>query len=104
MGDICGFPDRGRQADCKDDLKRLVSGAKHDANEFVRKQGQKLERYLDLLGAGQISKEEFELWVKDLKTLTELRALELEVAAKASTQRLVAGITDLVINGLMKVV
>jgi len=88
----------------KDEMKSLVSGAKYDANEFVRTQGQKLERYLNLLGAGQISKEEFELWVQDLKRLTEMQASELEVLAKASAQRLVAGITDLVINGLMKVV
>ncbi len=88
----------------KNNMKSLVSVAKHDANEFVRKQGQKLERYLNLLGAGQISREEFELLVKDLQTLTEMRALELEVSAKAGAQRLVAGINDLVINGLMKVV
>lgn len=88
----------------KDEMKSLVSVAKGDANKFIRSQGQKLERYLNLLGAGQISNEEFELLVKDLKTLTEMRALELDVAAKASAQRLAAGITDLVINGLMKVV
>lgn len=88
----------------KDEMKSLVSVAKGDVNTFIRSQGQKLERYLNLLGAGQISKEEFELLVKDLKTLTEMRALELEVAAKASAQRLAAGITDLMINGLMKVV
>ncbi len=88
----------------KNEMKSLVSVAKGDANKFIRSQGQKLERYLNLLGAGQISKEEFELLVKDLKTLTEMQALELDVAAKASAQRLAAGITDLMINGLMKVV
>lgn len=88
----------------KEEMKSLVRNAKFDANEFVRKQGQKLERYLNLLGAGEISKEEFGALVKDLKTLTEMRAVELDVAAKAGAERLAAGITDLVINGLMKVV
>ncbi|MBI3989503.1 MAG: hypothetical protein HY347_07785 [candidate division NC10 bacterium] len=88
----------------KDELKILISLSKEDANDFIRSQGEKLERYLDLLAAGQITKEEFELLVKDLKDLTEMRALELQVAAKASAQRLVAGVTKLIIEGLLKLV
>jgi hypothetical protein len=70
----------------------------------VKEQGGKLERYLNQLAAGQITKEEFELLVKDLKDLTEMRALELQVAAKASAQRLVAGTTKLIIEGLAKLI
>lgn len=88
----------------KDELKALIGFAKDDGNEFVQSQGQKLERYLNQLAGGEISKQEFELLVQDLKALTEMRALEMQVAAKASAQRLVAGVTKLVINGLMKAV
>lgn len=88
----------------KEELNTLISLAKGDANEFIRNQGEKLERYLTQLAAGEITKEEFELLVKDLKDLTEMKALELQVAAKASAQRLVAGITKLIIEGLLKAV
>lgn len=88
----------------KDELKNLISGAKGDANDFVRSQGEKLERYLNQLATGQITTEEFEQLVKDLKQLTELESLKLQVAAKASAQRLVAGISKLVIEGLIKLI
>jgi hypothetical protein len=88
----------------KQELKSLLVLAKGEANDFVRGQGEKLERYLNQLAAGQITKDEFAILVKDLRNLTEMRALELEVAAKASAQRLVAGITKLVIEGLLKLI
>lgn len=88
----------------KDELKTLISSTKRDANDFVRTQGEKLERYLNQLAAGQITKDEFEQSVKDLKQLTELEALRLQVAAKASAQRLVTGISELIINGLLKLI
>lgn len=88
----------------KDELKSLLLTTKADANVFIKSQGEKLERYLNQLAAGQITKEEFEQSVKDLKQLTELEALRLQVAAKASAQRLVAGISKLIIEGLLKLI
>ncbi len=85
----------------KDELKHLLTFAKEDANDFIRGQGTKLERYLNELALGQITPEQFETLVKDLKSLTEMRALEMQVAAKASAQRLIVGITTLVIQGLV---
>lgn len=85
----------------KDELKRLVANAKADANAFIRKQGVKMERYLNQLAAGEISKEEFEGNMEDLRTLTEMQSLKMKVAAKASAQRLCEGIEEVVLNGLM---
>ena len=85
----------------KDELKNLLTFAKEDANDFIRSQGTKLERYLNELALGQITPEQFEILVKDLKSLTEMRALEMQVAAKASAQRLIVGITSLIIEGLL---
>ncbi|MCG3115020.1 MAG: hypothetical protein LLH30_05010 [Candidatus Manganitrophus sp. SA1] len=86
----------------KDELKRLVANAKTDADAFIRKQGVKMERYLNQLAAGEISKEEFEGNMQDLRTLTEMQSLKMKVAAKASAQRLCKGIEEVVLNGLMK--
>lgn len=56
------------------------------------------------MATGQMTKEQFGALVNDLKGLTEMKALELQVAAKASAQRLVAGITKLIIDGLIKLI
>lgn len=88
----------------KEELKNLISFAKGDANEFIKSQGEKLERYLNELATAQITKDKFKGLVQDLKDLTEEKALELEVAAKASTQRLAEGITRLIIEGLLKLI
>ncbi len=88
----------------KGELTELVSSSKADANAFVHRQGEKLERYLNQLAAGEITRADFEVLVKDLKDLTELEALKMQVAAKASAQRLAAGIGDLVLNGLLKLI
>lgn len=86
----------------KAELKALVSGAKTDSDEFIKKQGVKLERYLNQLALGEITPEEFKGYVADLRTLTEIQSLKMQVAAKASAQRLCQGIEDMILNGLVR--
>ncbi|MBI3811105.1 MAG: hypothetical protein HY283_02710 [Nitrospirae bacterium] len=86
----------------KGELKTLVSLAKIDSDEFVKKQGVKLERYLNQLALGEITPEEFKGYVADLQTLTGIQSLKMQVAAKASAQRLCKGIEDIILNGLMR--
>lgn len=88
----------------KDELKNLVNTAKTDSDAFIKSQGQQLELYLSQLAAGQITKDQFEEYILDMKDLTEMEALKMSVAAKASAQRLVDGITNLVINGLLTLI
>lgn len=88
----------------KTELSGLITNAKADSEAFIRRQGEKLELYLNELANGQITKEQFEGYVSDIRDLTEMQALKMSVAAKASAQRLVEGITDLVINGLMAMI
>lgn len=88
----------------KSELIGLVTLAKADADEFVRKQAKKLEKYLDQLAAGEITKEDFVHNMKNLQRLNELQALKLSVAAKASAQRLTEGIQNLILDGLLKLV
>ena len=86
----------------KSELKALVSLAKSDSDEFIKKQGVKLERYLNQLALGQITPEQFKGYIEDLHKLTEMQALKMQVAAKASAQRLCKGIEDMILNGLMR--
>lgn len=76
--------------------------AKADSNEFIKRQGVKLERYLNQLALGEISPEEFKGYIEDIRRLTEMEALKMQVAAKASAQRLCWGIEKTILNGLMR--
>ena len=86
----------------KEELKNLVFEAKSDTDLFIRDQGWKMEKYLTQLAAGEITKEQFKGNIEDLKDLVEMRQLELSVAAKASAQRIIRGISKLMIEGLLK--
>lgn len=94
--------DSGKLA--KDELKKLIMLAKSDSQAFIKKQGEKLERYLNQLASGEITKEQFKGYVEDIRDLTEMEKLKMSVAAKASAQRLADGIASLVIDGLLALV
>ena len=86
----------------KDELKKLVNEAKSDPDKFIRDKGRKMEKYLTQLAVGEITKEQFKGNIEDLKDLVEMKQLELSVAAKVSAQRIVADISRLMVDGLVK--
>ena len=88
----------------KTELRDLITMAKDDSKEFIQRQGEKLELYLNQLADGAITKEQFEGYVTDIKDLTKMQSLKMTVAGKASAQRIVKGITKLVINGLLAMI
>lgn len=88
----------------KGELRTLITTAKDDSQAFIQRQGEKLELYLNQLAEGSITKEQFEGYVTDIKDLTRMQSLKMSVAGKASAQRIVKGITKLVINGLMAMI
>ena len=88
----------------KTELSGLIKNAKGDSDAFIKRQGEKLELYLNQLANGQITKEQFQGYVCDIRDLTEMHALKMSVAGKASAQRLVDGVIKLVINGLIAMV
>lgn len=88
----------------KDELKDLLLTSLDDSNEFVKKQALKMEQYLNQLALGEISKEEFEGYLRDIESLTRLQAAEMEVAAKARAQRLADGIQNLILNKFLNLI
>lgn len=88
----------------KSELIGLVTSTKTDADEFVRKQAEKVERYLNQLALGDITKEDFVQNMKNIQKLNEMQALKLSVAAKASAQRLTLGIQSLILDNLLKLI
>jgi hypothetical protein len=86
----------------KDELKELIISAKKDKSEFVRLQAVNVEHWTVMLAAGEVTPAGFKRLVTKMDILTELETIELDVAAKASAQRLADGIQKHIIDGLCK--
>ncbi len=86
----------------KEELKTLISSAKNDKSEFVRLQAENIERWTVQLAAGEITPMGYKKLVSKMDVLTKLEEIKLEVAEKASAQRLAEGIKTYVLDGLCK--
>ncbi|MGQ0810458.1 MAG: hypothetical protein ACT4OO_04450 [Nitrospiraceae bacterium] len=88
----------------KEEFRSLILFAKEDQQVFIRRQGEKLELYLNQLAEGAITKEQFEGYVIDIRDLTRMQSRKMTVAGKASAQRIIKGLTKLALKGLMAIV
>jgi hypothetical protein len=98
---IDGFKDETSML-AKEEFKELILSARNDESEFVRLQAVNLEHWIVMLAAGQVTPAGFKMLVANMDVLTELETIKLDVAAKASAQRLAEGIQKYVIDGLCK--
>lgn len=98
---IDGFSDETSML-AKDELEELIISAKNDKSEFVRVQAENIERWTVQLAAGDLTPAGFKKLVSKMDVLTKLETIKLEVAAKASAQRLADGIQKHIIDGLCK--
>ena len=96
LGDAVSF--------AKEDLEDLIKKAKADSSEFIKNQGKSLERYIAALAKGDISKEEFEDLVKGLASLHKIEYHRLSAEVKARAQELSNKVTELVVDGLVKMI
>jgi hypothetical protein len=102
-GFIDGIVDEGKTL-AKKELKQLVSDAKKDQSDFVRLQAENLERWTVMLAEGDLTSKGYKKLVQKMEVLTQLEVIKLKVSAKASAQRLAAGIQTLVIDSLFALI
>ena len=100
---IDGFDDKASPL-AKAELKNLIITAKKDESEFVRMQAENVERWTEMLAAGELTPMGFKKQVASLDVLSKLETIKLEAAAKASAQRLADGIQRHIIEGLCKLI
>lgn len=86
----------------KDELIALIRDAKKDKDDFLRRQGQKMELYLTQLAEKKITKREFEGYVVNIRDLVRLQARKMRVRARARTQRLAKNIQQLILDSLLR--
>jgi hypothetical protein len=88
----------------KEELKAIVASAKKDKSDFVRLQAENLERWTVMLADNQLTPMGYKLLVRKMEVLTQLEVIKLKVEAKASAQRLAAGIQELVVKSLFALI
>jgi hypothetical protein len=88
----------------REELKALVKDAKEDNRLFIKHMGELTEEFIKLRALNQIDNSEFEELMKDVVNLNKMQFQKLSVAAKARAQRIADGLTDLVLNSLLKLI
>ena len=86
----------------KEELKELIDGAKKDRDAFIKRQGEKLELYLQQLAEKKITKRQFKGYILDIIDLTRIQARKMKVRAKARAQKLAKRIKRLIIDSLFE--
>jgi hypothetical protein len=87
--------------------QQLVDGFEEEAltdmNTFLKKSGKDLQRWTELLAAGEITKEDFADLVQAQKALAELHELTRTGIIRAELERFRTGLIRLLIDSAMKV-
>jgi hypothetical protein len=95
----------GLKGDLANNVKREIAGligwAKSDSEDFINKQGRKVEKYLDQLALGEITPEQLEGYMHDIVLLTEMQKSKMKVAEQASAQRLIDGIKNHILDRMI---
>jgi len=87
-----------------DSLKDLINRAKKDRAGFIKKQGERLEKYIKQLANKKLTKSEFKDLLEDLISLEKIEFHKLSAKAKIRAEEIVNEITKIVINGLLKLI
>lgn len=82
----------------------FVGGLKDRTDAFSKDQHDKLQKILLQLSTQQITKQQFQDAIADMKTEADMEMTLEKVETKASAQRVSEGLQKLVINGLIKAI
>lgn len=88
----------------KDELVHLVKEAKSDGKVFIKHIGELTEEFVKMRALGQINNDEFKELMEDLLDLNKMQYLKLSASAKVRAERIINGISEMVIKGLLAVI
>ena len=84
-----------------DDIKDLIEQAQKDPLGFLMVQGEMLEMYLEQLGNGEITTDEFKASVKAIRDLIEIESVKMSPDSLPRAERLMQGIERLMLASLL---
>ena len=87
-----------------DELKKYINDAKDDNRIFIKHIGELTEEFIKMRALGKITNDEFKELMTDLLDLNKMQFHKLSSDAKVKTQKLVNGISDLVLNKLISLI
>lgn len=96
LGDTADF--------AKEELIDFVTQAKDDNIDFVKRIGELTEKNIRRLAEGKLKSDEFKELMEDMLDLKNMQLHKLSSDAKVRTQKIVNGISDLVINKLFSLI
>jgi ElaB/YqjD/DUF883 family membrane-anchored ribosome-binding protein len=88
----------------KDELINFITEAKNDSTDFVKHIGELTENNIKRLALGKITSDEFKELMEDLLDLNKMQFHKLSSDAKVKAQKIVNGISDLVLNKLFSLI
>ena len=88
----------------KDELENLVKEAKSDSKVFIKHIGELTEEFVKMRALGQINNDEFKELMDDLLDLNKMQYHKLAASAKVRAERIVNGISKMVIDGLIAII
>ncbi len=86
----------------KDDILAFYQWTVNEGDTFTKKQKSKVDKYLEQLATGVITPKQLAGYLQDIKTLTEMQLIKIEVKERAEAQKLIDGVKDLLIGNLLK--
>ena len=88
----------------KDELENLVKEAKSDSKVFIKHLGELTEEFVKMRALGQINNDEFKELMDDLLDLNKMQYHKLAASSKVRAERIVNGLSNMVIDGLLAVI
>ena len=85
----------------KSELKDLLSQAKDEQEEFVKKTAEKIEKWLKMRVEGELDNDELESLLNARKRAVRQNLNTLEIQSRARLEKIVFGIIDIVANKLL---
>ena len=96
IGDVVGF--------AKDELVSFVKEAKSDNEAFIKNIGELTEEFIQMRADGEVNNDEFKELMEDLLDLSKMQSHKLSADAKVKAERIVNGISEIAITGLLAVI
>jgi exopolyphosphatase/pppGpp-phosphohydrolase len=88
----------------KDELENLVKEAKSDSKVFIKHIGELTEEFVKMRALEQINNDELKELMEDLLDLNKMQYHKLAASAKVRAERIVNGISNMVIDGLLAMI
>jgi len=88
----------------KDQLISFVKEAKSDNDAFIKNIGELTEEFVQMRADGEVNNDEFKELMEDLLDLNKMQGHKLNASAKVQAEKIINGISEIAVKGLLAVI